>query len=101
MIFSEHPSQRPVVILPPEVRPQHLHHVLQFVYKGEVQVSTDYFIVSVTSLERNEQEQEKNLLREQLDLAKAEALSLNDCVKKLEKNSEVDKQTIDNMTTKN
>ena len=38
LIFSEHPCQHPVVILPPDVRPQHLQHVLNFVYRGEVQV---------------------------------------------------------------
>jgi hypothetical protein len=38
LVLSEHPCQHPVVILPPEVRPEHLHHVLNFVYRGEVQV---------------------------------------------------------------
>jgi len=38
LVLSEHPNQHTVVILPPDVRPEHLNHVLQFVYRGEVQV---------------------------------------------------------------
>ena len=39
MVFSEHPCQHAVVVMPPDVRLGDLQHVLQFVYKGEVQVS--------------------------------------------------------------
>jgi len=38
LVFAEHPCQHPVVVLPPEVRVEELQHVLQFIYKGEVQV---------------------------------------------------------------
>ena len=38
MVFSEHPCQHAVVVMPPDVRLGDLQHVLQFVYKGEVQV---------------------------------------------------------------
>lgn len=41
MVFSEHPCQHPVVVMPPEVKIEDLQHVLQFVYKGEVQVPQD------------------------------------------------------------
>ena len=39
IVFAEHPCQHPVVVMPPEVRVEDLQHVLQFIYKGEVQVS--------------------------------------------------------------
>ena len=38
IVFAEHPCQHPVVVMPPEVRVEELQHVLQFIYKGEVQV---------------------------------------------------------------
>ena len=38
MVFSEHPCQHPVVVMPPDVKLEDLQHVLQFVYRGEVQV---------------------------------------------------------------
>lgn len=41
MVFSEHPCQHPVVVMPPEVKIDDLQQVLQFVYKGEVQVPQD------------------------------------------------------------
>ena len=40
ILFSSHPSPHPVVILPSSIRPSHLQHVLHFIYRGEVQVST-------------------------------------------------------------
>ena len=44
MVFSEHPCQHPVVVMPPEVKIDDLQHVLQFVYKGEVQVRSAFLI---------------------------------------------------------
>ena len=44
MVFSEHPCQHPVVVMPPDVKLEDLQHVLQFVYRGEVQVSEDLVI---------------------------------------------------------
>jgi len=41
MVFSEHPCQHPVVVMPTEVKIEDLQQVLQFVYKGEVQVPQD------------------------------------------------------------
>ena len=38
MVFSEHPCQHPVVVMPPEVKLEDIQHVLHFVYRGEVQV---------------------------------------------------------------
>ena len=45
MVFSEHPCTHPVVVMPPEVKIDDLQQVLQFVYKGEVQVSNDIFTI--------------------------------------------------------
>ena len=41
MVFSEHPCQHPVVVMPPDIKLEDLQYVLQFVYKGEVQVITN------------------------------------------------------------
>ena len=38
MVFSEHPCQHPVVVMPPDVKLEDIQHVLHFVYRGEVQV---------------------------------------------------------------
>ena len=45
MVFSEHPATQPVVVMPPDVKLEEMQHVLQFVYKGEVQVITASVIV--------------------------------------------------------
>ena len=45
MVFSEHPATQPVVVMPPDVKLEEMQHVLQFVYKGEVQVNTASAIV--------------------------------------------------------
>ena len=45
MVFSEHPATQPVVVMPPDVKLEEMQHVLQFVYKGEVQVFTASVIV--------------------------------------------------------
>ena len=42
MVFSEHPCQHPVVVMPPDVKLEELQQVLQFVYKGEVQVGNNF-----------------------------------------------------------
>ena len=44
IVFAEHPCQHPVVVMPPEVRVDDLQHVLQFIYKGEVQVRSSLVI---------------------------------------------------------
>ena len=44
IVFAEHPCQHPVVVMPPEVRVDDLQHVLQFIYKGEVQVRASLVI---------------------------------------------------------
>ena len=37
-VLSEHPGNCPIVIMPTEVKLEDLQYVLQFVYRGEVQV---------------------------------------------------------------
>ena len=51
MVFSEHPCQHAVVVMPPDVRLGDLQHVLQFVYKGEVQVGDGVFLCSFKSFD--------------------------------------------------
>merc|ERR1711936_645139 len=41
MVFSEHPCQHPVVVMPPDVKLEDIQHVLHFVYRGEVQIPQD------------------------------------------------------------
>ena len=41
MVFSEHPCPHPVVVMPPDIKLEDLQHVLQFIYRGEVQVRDD------------------------------------------------------------
>ena len=45
MVFSEHPCQHPVVVMPPDVKLEDIQHVLHFVYRGEVQVRRQQFVV--------------------------------------------------------
>ena len=51
MVFSEHPCQHAVVVMPPDVRLGDLQHVLQFVYKGEVQVGDGVLLCSFKSFD--------------------------------------------------
>ena len=45
MVFSEHPCQHPVVVMPPDVKLEDIQHVLHFVYRGEVQVRRQQVIL--------------------------------------------------------
>lgn len=48
MVFSEHPCQHPVVVMPPDVKLEDIQHVLHFVYRGEVQVNVlSGFIIDI------------------------------------------------------